>query len=399
MAKTERPTIIAFEGLDGAGKTTHIKNLVEDMEQLGLRVASVSSPAKNWMGCVMRAHIGDLNQDRKNVLFTYEIERTQRQIPPYVDLVLWDRHLDSVIVSNTNNAKPEVDARAANITRPDKVIYLDITPETSWNREGITSDHPINQEWIRSKHRRYGELVRENPGRFEVIDASYPLDIVYREILQYLTRELTPSIEQSKEIYDRLFNTSGIVRFLIENPAEVKQGVFLPMFMNFKSTWSNLEARNYFSQKLVERIGDNYDWVIGLESGGSYYATSVSNQVNKPLSLLRKSNKEYGDSNFMVGDTPPVGSRIALIDDVYATGQSGSRAVEKLGTMGCSGTLFTLFSYSSDVEMGRRLGIEATSLTYFKALRARALERGIITPSQANSLTRQVDVYRNTVFE
>jgi len=45
------------------------------------------------------------------------------------------------------------------------------------------------------------------------------------------------------------------------------------------------------------------------------------------------------------------------------------------------------------------LGIEATSLTYFKALRTAALERGIITPDQAVLLTQQVDIYRNTFYK
>jgi dTMP kinase len=398
MTETLRPKVIAFEGLDGAGKTTQIKALVEDLENAGVRVAVASSPGRGRMGVILRKHIGDLDQHRKNSLFTYEIARTQREIPNTVDLVIWDRHLDSVIVSNTDNAKPEVEACAVSIRKPDKVIYLDVPPEVSWAREGINSDHPINQAWISEKHMRYQKLLKEEPGRFEVVDATQPLGIVYNVLLHYMNNEMAPVVEHNKEIYDLLFDTKGVVRFLIEDPAEVKPGVLLPMFMNFKSTWSNTEVRNIFTHKLAEKIGDDYDWVIGLESGGSYYATSVANAINKPVSLLRKTDKEHGDKNFLVGDTPPPGSRIAFIDDVYATGQSGIRAVEKLEVMKCTGTLFTIFSYSNDTEMKKRLGMEGTSLTYFKALRTMALERGTITPEQATLLTEKVDTYRNTVY-
>ena len=90
---------------------------------------------------------------------------------------------------------------------------------------------------------------------------------------------------------------------------------------------------------------------------------------------------------------------MALVDDVYATGQSGRRAVKELRSMGCVSTFFTIFSYSSDVEMQEVLGTEATALTYFKPMREKCLKKGIITPDQADKVTEQVDIYRKTIYE
>lgn len=398
MSELFKGKVFAFEGLDGAGKTTHIKQLVDDLENFGLRVAAVANPGPNLVGRILRANIGSMDADKKTELFTYDIERTQRQLSPFADVVIWDRHLDTVKVSNVDDGENQVEARAGKIARPDKVIYLDIPPDVSWERESQSSDHPIDREWISAKDRRYKALREKHPGHFEVIDATQPLHVVYQALSQLFREELGSSIERSRQINDLLLNTPGVIEFRQDNPAEVKPGVFLPMFVNLKNTWSNPEIRGIFAQKLADLIGEEYEWICGLESGGSFYAVSIATALNRAVSLYRKGAKEYGDGSFMVGEIPPPGTKVALIDDVYATGQSASRAVQQLKAVGCEASLFSIFSYSSDVEMKKRLGANATALSYFKGIRQHAIEQGKLTPQEAELLTSQVNDYRNTMY-
>jgi thymidylate kinase/orotate phosphoribosyltransferase len=391
--------VIAFEGLDGAGKTTHISQLVDDLENAGLRVAAVACPSKSLVGSIMRRNIGVMEPEQKTNLFTYDLERTQRTIPRSVDVAIWDRHLDTIMVSNTDDGEEEVEKRAGKIKKPDTVIYLDIPPTVSWEREGSNTDHPLDLEWVKAKDRRYKALREKHPERFDVVDATAPLHLVYQAILGIAQRELAPVLEKSKDMHKMLLSAPGVVRFLQDNPFEVKPGVYLPMFVNLKNTWSNPELREKFVERLAELISDEYDWICGLESGGSFYATSIATLLKKPVSLYRKGDKEYGDKNFMVGETPPPGTRVALLDDVYATGQSASRAVNQLKSIGCPTGLFAIYSYSNDVEMKARLGSDATALTYFKGIRQLAREQGILNEEQAASLTKQVDTYRHSVFQ
>ncbi len=403
MNTAERQQSFALEGLDGAGKTTLIPKLREDLEAVGLRVTVVSSPGKTWSGRILKGCMAKIDQSRKNILFTYDIRRTGRTISHSTDVVLWDRHLDSVVVSNGDGAEEEVKVLSAGIDQPNAIIFLDISPEISWERESKNSDHPLDIEWLRSKHRRYSELLktdeRREQRRFVVVDGTKSLDDVHQGVKEYLINELSPLIERKKEMYALLLETPGVVKFLLDSPFEVKPNVFLPMFVNFKNTWSKPEVRSTIVANLAKYVDDDIDWIVGLESGGSYYAVALANQLGKPVSLLRKGVKEHGDKNFMVGEVPPAGSKVLLVDDVYATGQSASRAVARLKEISSQCRLLTIFSYSSDKEIQDRLGIPGTALTYFKGLRHAAKERGLLDDDQVAELTRHVNIYRNTRYE
>lgn len=403
MKSTEQQHTYALEGLDGAGKTTLIPQLVKDLEAFGLSVVVLSSPGKTWVGQTLKSNMAKIAPARKNILFTYDIRRTSRIAPSSADVVLWDRHLDSVIISNGDNAEEEVSKLASGIKSPNAVIFLDISPEISWERESKSSDHPLDFEWLRLKHHRYRELLENDKTRDQrkvvIVDSTKPFDEVHHEVKDYLLRELSSVIERKRAMYTLFLETPGVVQFLLDDPFEVKSDVYLPMFVNFKNTWSKPDVRTRIVDSLVEQIDGDVDWVVGLESGGSFYAVALANRLGIPVSLLRKGIKEHGDKNFMVGEVPPSGSHVLLIDDVYATGQSACRAVSRLKETCRNCRLLTIFSYSSDKEMQDRLGIPGTSLTYFKALRHASKEKGLLNDEQAEELTRQVDIYRNTIYE
>lgn len=397
--KIHAPRVEALEGLDGAGKTTLMAPLTEELESLGLRVATAASPGRTLVGSLLRPNIGAIEPERRTVLFTYEIKRTQRQMSPYADVVLWDRYLDTIRVSNTDNADEVLGKIAADIHPADDVFYLHITPQESWRREGEISSHPIDRTWIEEKYRRYENLTAREPSRFTIINALQSKEAVFHQVRDILVEKLAPVIEHNRAFYRLLLDTPGVVRFLLDDPFEVKPGVLLPMFMNFKETWTKPWERKMLAQELASHIGDEFTWVVGLESGGSYYAATIANLLGLPVSLLRKATKGYAEGDIIVGEKPPKGANVALIDDVYATGQSAARAVSWLKEAGCASNLFTIFSYSSNAEIKNRIGVEGTSLTYFKALRRLALERSLLTEDEALELTRQVDIYRTTIFE
>lgn len=393
---------ITLEGLDGAGKTTHIKKLTEELESLGLRIAIMASPGRNtWAGKILRANIGKMNPQRASKLFAYDIHRSQKRVPSSADLVLWDRGIESVLTSNSDDAEKDIGVTLAQTQHDQKTIYLSISPELSWEREAKASDHPIDFEWLQTKHTRYQRLLEKNPEKFDVIDASQPLDVVYQALWMLIRSNLEVEIEKQQKIHNLLMDTPGIIRFVIHDPVEVKPNVWLPMFVNIKQTMADTRVRDEITQHMLDMIQPGqYDSVLGLESGGTYYAVAIANALQLPVAFHRTKAKSYsGATGDIVGVPPTPGSRVLLVDDVFATGQSASRAEKRMAELGCVSELLTIFSYSSDVEMIQRLGIPATSLTYFKGIRQRAMQNNILTPEEVAKLTELVDIYRTTVFE
>lgn len=396
---------IALESLDNAGKTTHIAHLEQDLQDLGLRTQTLASPAKNnFSGPILRKNIGAMDPNRANRLFAYDIERSQRDINPNADVVLFDRHLDTVRVSNTDPDQADIQIAeiAKRIKDPDRIIYLDIPPNISWARECNNAPHPIDFEWIKAKHLRYQRIIQQDPERFTILDATLPLEAVYQGLLAMIMSDMSKVIEERMKIYNMVLNANGLIKFVIDAPVEVKPNVFLPMFVNVKSTMADVKVRKQIAEEMIKLAQlQKYDSVLGLESGGSYYAVTIANELNLPVAFHRTKSKVYsGATGDIVGIQPVPGSRVLVVDDVYATGQSASRASRRLNDFGCVHELITAFSYSSDAEMKKRLGgVSASSVTYFRGLRTAALRNEVISVQEAEQLTALVDVYRNTIFD
>lgn len=176
--------MVSFEGLDGAGKTTQTQRLKEVLGETGLKVLLLTSPSKSLVGRIIRANLSNIIDSRKSRLFAYDFRRSSRQINEDYDLVIWDRHIDSIYTSNQEIGILDVEHDTKGIPRPNKVVLLDITPEVSWQRECTKSDHPLNIQWLRMKYQRYRELLEKEPERFEVIDAARSVDEVFKEIIR-----------------------------------------------------------------------------------------------------------------------------------------------------------------------------------------------------------------------
>lgn len=393
---------IAFEGNDGAGKTTLLGMLVAELRELGIEVNLQSSPGKNTLsGSILRANIGKISDpNRANLLFAYDIERTLAQLSPSLQIVFFDRFLDSVLVSNGGDISI-ARKRLEGSIKPTKTIFLDLPPEISYQRELAISEHPISLEWLREKYARYQAIIKENPDQYLIIDASRPIEEVYADVRKFVFSQLAETIDMQTNLHSLLLDHPGIIRLLIDNPAEVKPGVFLPMFVNLKEFWGFSELRATLADELAGRISQKqFDCVMGLESGGGYYSARVADQLSLPLAFLRTKSKDYGDKNSdIVGHTPKPGDRVALIDDVYATGQSTAHAVQRLESLGCTAEIFTIFSYSPSEDIEKRTGVKGSSLTYFSGIVKLLRERGLASEEEIAKITKLVDEYRNTIYD
>ncbi len=126
----------------------------------------------------------------KDRLFALDIHNSQRHIPESTEIVLWDRHLDSIYSSNRESNLEGLEELSTTIPIPHRTFLLDITPELSWEREGIASDHPLDIEWLKMKHDRYKNLLQKYPERYFRVDASRPENIVFANLVAKITEDL-----------------------------------------------------------------------------------------------------------------------------------------------------------------------------------------------------------------
>ena len=391
---------VCLEGNDGAGKTTHIERLTKDLEKIGLTVSVMASPGRGTLtGQLLRSNIRTIDPDKANRLFSFDILRSQRQIPENTDIVLWDRHLPSVTVSNNGASLESLNEMIPGIRSPDQNIFLDIKPDISWEREQKSSEHPLDKTWLQDKHQRYQQLLTDNPDTFTVIDAAQPVDTVYEKLWDKIRSELKPIIK--RKTHELIMDAPEVIKFSIDNPVEVKPNVFLPMFVNFREVCSsNLELRNIIVNQLLEIVkSGNFDHIVGLESGGTTYASIIAHELDLPVSQRRKKPKNSDNPDSIFTSLPKEGSKIAIIDDVGATGQIGRRTVKSLIERNSAPELITIFNYSPDEQMTERIGAPATSLTNFEGIRQIVKERQTLNPQKLEKLTTLVDAYRTTDYQ
>ncbi len=201
--------------------------------------------------------------------------------------------------------------------------------------------------------------------------------------------------EKDTFIESLLFSDSNIVKYSKENPVEVKPGIYAPIFVNLKQTLSEYSIRHTLAKKLVKLIKGNVDFVCGMESGGTYYASVVADILLKPLILFRKKNKECGNHDRIVGNLPPKGSKIAIIDDVIATGLAVSDAISYFQSIYCKVRVFSVFNYSPDNIIASKLGVDVRSLSNFIKLCEVAQKNKKFSKEDVNFLMEHTSTYKD----
>jgi len=200
LAGGARPGLfVAFEGVEGAGKTTHMKRLYDWMLSEGREVVVTREPGGTAISERIRHVLLDpasKGMDPKTEAMLFAAARAQHVaevIRPALEegkVVLCDRFIDSSLAyQGLVRGLGETDVLGLNTWAtddllPDIVVLLHLDPEVG--RERLKGDPDrIEQEDI-SFHRKvadaYLRLARSYPSRYAVVDASGPIESVQQQI-------------------------------------------------------------------------------------------------------------------------------------------------------------------------------------------------------------------------
>jgi len=139
---------IAFEGIDGSGKTTQIKLLERHLISQGHKVVTTFEPTKSAIGTMIRdvfSHKTHL--DPKTIAALFVADRLEHLLDPHEGIlrllndgytVITDRYYFSSFAYQSEFIDLEwiiqANSVAMELARPDAQIYIDIAPELSLQR-------------------------------------------------------------------------------------------------------------------------------------------------------------------------------------------------------------------------------------------------------------------------
>lgn len=173
---------------------------------------------------------------------------------------------------------------------------------------------------------------------------------------------------KENEVIRILFTTPGVVNLSKRNDFEPQPGVFASVYINLKAPLAAPRTRKRLVYLLSQHIPSQTEYICGLESGGSYYASAVSDLLDKKLIFFRKTYKEYNASHQFVGLLPKKEDRVVIIDDVISSGNTANRAIKQLKKIGCEINVLVLFSYGWDQQIAKNLNISVTALSQVEEL-------------------------------
>lgn len=204
--------LITIEGVDGAGKTTVIRNVLKRLSNHSeLEFVYTREPGGNQIAEQIREVI--LNQENSNMdavteTLLYAAARRQHlieDIKPMLEqgkVVICDRFVDSSIAYQGvgrgvgYDKVKQINDLITDEIKPDLTLYFEIKPEIGLKR---ISDHRVDEvnrldkeevNFYKKVAQGYHQLIKNDPERFEIINADQSIsdteDDVIVVLLSYL---------------------------------------------------------------------------------------------------------------------------------------------------------------------------------------------------------------------
>ena len=186
-----RGKFITLEGMDGAGKSTHIPNIIELLKARGFEVVSTREPGGTSLGERLRELLlhESMNPETETLLmFAARREHIAQVIEPALArgaYVLSDRFTDATFAyqSAGKGVLPskirELEAWVQEGLQPDLTLLFDVPVSVSIERlasaRAPDKFERESQDFFEKIRASYLERASECPTRFQIIDANRPL--------------------------------------------------------------------------------------------------------------------------------------------------------------------------------------------------------------------------------
>jgi dTMP kinase len=224
---THRGLLIAFEGGEGAGKTTQARLLAIWLREQGYDVIATQEPGATKVGMRLRALLLDtahtgMSPRAETLMYAADrAEHVDSLIRPALErgaVVITDRYVDSSLAYQGRGRNlPIVEIAGLNQwatggLRPDLTILLDLPPMAGLVRRAPSADRLEAEptEFHQRVREGFLALARAEPQRYLVLDATRPPEQISREIQDRIRDMLPDPVPAASE------DNTGFIPVIVE---------------------------------------------------------------------------------------------------------------------------------------------------------------------------------------
>ena len=197
----EQGLFIAFEGIDGSGKSTQIDLIGEYLKKMGRDVFVTCEPSDFRVGKMIREYLrGEIKGDNRVIAALFVADRLEHILDENKGMlkkrnegavVLTDRYYFSSYAYQSVDMPMEwiinANSEAAKLMRPDVTIFLDISPEVAMERirKGREETELFeNKERLKATRENYFEAFErlKNSEKVEIVNADRPAEEIHKDI-------------------------------------------------------------------------------------------------------------------------------------------------------------------------------------------------------------------------
>ena len=206
MSTLTNSLFISFEGIDGCGKSTQVKHLIDKISQKGLKALLVREPGGSNIAEDIRAILLDKKNNKMSnktealLMTASRAQLTKEIILPKLKegyILIADRYQDSTIAYQGGGRDLDIsflktlNKFATSGLVPDITFYIDISTEEGIKR--TNSDifdriESIGEPFQRKVRNEYLILAKNNPDRIFTIDGHKSIDDIHK-IIWGITRK------------------------------------------------------------------------------------------------------------------------------------------------------------------------------------------------------------------
>lgn len=202
---------IAFEGIDGSGKSTQVKLLAEKLKESGQKVYSTFEPTDSPIGSMIKNIFrGKMEADHKTIAALFVADRFDHLLNKTNGLlkkleegftVISDRYYFSSYAYHGTHMPMdwviEANSLCAQLLRPDLTIFIDVPPDVGMQR--LNSDRNMielyenldNLTNVREKYLEAFEKLKHEESIF-ITNGNRSSDVIFADIWNKIESILKP---------------------------------------------------------------------------------------------------------------------------------------------------------------------------------------------------------------
>jgi orotate phosphoribosyltransferase len=193
-----------------------------------------------------------------------------------------------------------------------------------------------------------------------------------------------------KAVAEKLLQINAI-RLSPDKPFTWASGWKSPIYCDNRKVLSFPYSRDFIKSEMCNLIFDQFpeaNLLSGVATAGIAWGAMVADQLKLPFIYVRPKPKEHGLGNQIEGSYEK-GQKTVVIEDLISTGKSSLQVVDVMKEAGLDVIgMVSIFTYGFEIasQAFKQAGLPYKSLTNYETLINLAIEKGIVTADQHQTL-------------